>query len=216
MDQDLLTLHFYRGAAINAYAEMEQSLCRILAALLGNADWQLAAIVFYNIPSGRLRNVIMSELLAKRHGTTYADYWNGIPKTPNKQGLLRIIQQLDDTRNHIVHWHVATKIGEVKGSRIALSRPATVPLIHDESTRSITIAELVDFIKKAEFVQRDLNLFAMFAGGDPGNDPNDPYAWRVDSWRAIFQQPAFYPPLDSHPLSPNYTEPETPPQSSEA
>jgi hypothetical protein len=33
-------------------------------------------------------------------------------------------------------------------------------------------------------------------------------------WLDIFQQPIVYPPPDTHPLSPNYKAPETPPQSS--
>jgi hypothetical protein len=209
------TLHFHRALAINAYANVEQSLCRLLAALL-NIDWQNAAIIFYNVQNTHARNRIFDELLAKRHGSKYEAYWTGIPNTHPRRGMSDLIRQLDQSRNEIVHWHIGRKMSEDERGWPALQKPRAVPLIESQM-KSLSVTELTDFIEKADFIERSLNLFCNFAGTDEVNyDRSDPAAWRVESWLQIFQQPALYPPPDSHPLSRNYIEPENPPQPSRA
>ena len=54
-------------------------------------------------------------------------------------------------------------MNEEERGRPALSKPAAVQLITPEM-KSITIAELTDFIQRADFISRSLNLFANFGG----------------------------------------------------
>lgn len=206
-------LHYYRGLAINAYAEVEQALCLLLAALL-NIDWQAGAIILYNVRNSRSRLQIFNDLLAKRHGEKYRAWWSGIPNTPNNRGMYHLIRKLDDDRNEIAHWHIGQKLNEEQRGLPALQKPRAVQLIEPEM-KSLSIPELVNFAQRANFIAKSLSFFArLFAGTDEVNyDKSDPAAWRVESWLEIYRQPALYPPPDSHPLSPNYKEPETPPQS---
>jgi hypothetical protein len=92
---------------------------------------------------------------------------------------------------------------------IALMKPAAIPLAFDTSQRAITISELEDFIAKADFVNRSLNMFFLQLRG--GFGPQHPMH---ATWREIFAQPASYPPPDTNPLSRNWKAPESPPQSS--
>jgi hypothetical protein len=120
-----LPLQLARANAINAYASVEQSLCRVFGHLL-RTDLDRAAIVFYSITNTHARNRIIDGLLEKRHGTTYEAYWNGIPNTQNRRGMFTTIRQLDQSRNEIVHWHIGFMRGEVPG--IGLTKPASWPL----------------------------------------------------------------------------------------
>ena len=80
-------------------------MCRVFGKLL-NADLELGAIVFYSITNTHARNRILDQLLQKRYGKAFDDYWNGTPNTHNRKGMFAIIRQLDQRRNEIVHWHM--------------------------------------------------------------------------------------------------------------
>jgi len=67
--------------------------------------------------------------------------------------------------------------------------------------------DLEEFILKAEFVHCSIEMFAWFHSPKRRLTPEAQKAWPE-----IFSQPALYPPLDAHPLSPNYKEPGSPPQ----
>jgi hypothetical protein len=213
--KETASLHFRRAQAIDAYAGVEQSLCRLLSALL-NVDWQAAAIIFYNVQNSHARNRIFDDLLTKRHGSKYETWWSGVANTHPRRGLSNLIRQLDQDRNEIVHWHIGQKLSEDERGWPALQKPRAVQLI-EPHMKSLSALELVAFIEKSSFVERSLNLFCSIAAGvdEVNYDRTDPYAWRVESWLQIFQQPALYPPPDTHPLSPSYIEPESPPQPSE-
>lgn len=200
-----------RARAIEGYANIERSLARIFGNLLGTTP-QRAAIVFFRITSSHARNIILESLIEERFGSTYRNYWDGIPKTPTK-GLFSILKRLDQRRNEIVHWHTVVEMNMTptgQFDRHHLSPPnfwAWTPEVQE-----IGPDELREFTAQADFVTRSLNMFDMFASGLL--DKNSPEAART--WREIFQQPCTYPPPDTHPLSPNYAAPKNPPQSSEA
>jgi hypothetical protein len=88
-------IHVLRGRAINEYANVEQSLCRLFGTLLGT-DLQLGAIVFYRITNTHSRNQILDDLLAEKHGLTYESYWSGVTGAPNRKntGMWPLIRQL--------------------------------------------------------------------------------------------------------------------------
>jgi hypothetical protein len=208
---DLLLIQIHRAQAINAYAAVEQSLCRLFGSLIGT-NLKLAAVVFYRITNTHSRNRIIDDLLNERHGKAYEAYWNGIPNTPNRNGMFTIIRQLDQSRNEIVHWHMSSKFvpGTIEPSEIGLMKPDVWPISYDPDNRTISSNDLVEFIWKADFASRSLNMFFLYLQGSLGA-PNPLHA----TWREIFGQPAFYPPPDTNPLSRNWKAPQTPPQSSE-
>jgi hypothetical protein len=158
----------------------------------------LAAIVFYSITNTNSRNRIIDELLEKRHVTTYEAYWNGIPGTPNKRGMFTIIRQLDQSRNELVHWHIGFTHGEIPG--IGLRKPTSWA---QPNAPSISMQDLIQFVEKADFVHRSLNIFFLLVS----TPRTAPEAEALQTLDEIFQQPASYPPSDTNPLSRNYKAP---------
>jgi hypothetical protein len=133
-------LHFQRALAIDAYASVEQSLCRLLAVLL-NIDWQEAAIVFYKVQNSRARNTMFSELVEKKYGDKYEIYWHGKPNIPNRKqtGMYNLLRSLDDDRNQIVHWHIGQKMNEEERGRPGLIKASRSSIDHTRNRK-----ELVD------------------------------------------------------------------------
>ncbi len=80
-----------------------------------------------------------------------------------------------------------------------------------QQPQMILEADLEAFILKTEFVHRSINMF-VWAMAKPHALTQD----ALQSWLEIFARPTPYPPLDSHPLSPNYKAPQNPPRSSRA
>jgi hypothetical protein len=156
-------LQLSRANAINAYASVEQSLCRIFGHLLGT-EFNLASIVFYSITNTHSRNRIIDELLEKRHGRTYEAYWNGTPNAPHKRGMFTIIRQLDQSRNEIVHWHIGFTRGKAPG--IGLTKPTMWPLV-EPNYPSISVQDLIQFVDKADFIHRSLNIFFVLISSTP-------------------------------------------------
>jgi hypothetical protein len=189
-----IDLKIARADAIHNYAALEQSLCTLFGRLLGTTD-PLAGIVFFRIVATRSRNDMIEALLEKRFGEQYDIYWHGVPGSPGvlkQTGLLALIKQLDTTRNFIVHWAIAVHIGD---------GPATQSLIppniwnYVDDRRSLTVADLQEFSKKASFVARSLNMFNFWIFDAPTRKMEI-----EEAWREIFQQPCTYPPSSTHPL----------------
>lgn len=147
-----------------------------------------------------------------RYGTTYDAFLNGVPGTPNKRGLMTMLNQLDQQRNEIVHWHVLRNVSDT-ADELILAPPA---FWLEQREERKTTADFAEFCAKASFAGRILNMFNVY-NSERSIMPSEEFRARWQAtWRDIFQQPCVYPPPDSHPLSPNYKEPETPPQPSEA
>jgi hypothetical protein len=149
--------------------------------------------------------------LEKSHGEQYNIYWYGAPH--QKNGLLRLLRQLDDRRNHIVHWHGRTDIA-FSGDSYAASESLVPPNFWGGSPASISTSDLNEFIQKAEFVRRSINMFHWIT-----TRTTQPVGEGFDTaratWLQIFQQPVSFPPENTHPLSPSYKAPESPPQPSQ-
>jgi hypothetical protein len=198
----------WRGYAIGSYASLESSLCSLLAVLLG-VDVPKAGIIFYRVVNTRSRNAIISDLLKRAHGENYKEFWNSV---------IKLIRQLDSERNEIAHWHFVLEIGDEGGPEIDLGDvelgtnvlyPPNSWLAADVSSKK-THADLAAFSGKCDFVSRAINVFATTLS-PPETIPPD----ALESWRDICRQELPYPPPDTHPLSRNYKEPGSPPQSSE-
>jgi hypothetical protein len=174
-----------RARAIEAYANLEQSLSTLFAQLLG-ARRDLAGIVFFRIVSSRARNAIIEQLLRRVAPEEHKPYW---------LSLLKMIGPVDQQRNEIVHWHAMARIGDV------VERVLTPPnfWIMNDSTPSYTSRAMDEFSDKCHFISRSLNMYYLYM-------VRDQYPAEIFSehgpWLGIFQQEATYPPPDTHPLRP--------------
>src|SRR5215207_2628240 len=81
--------------SIQAYANLEQALCRLFARVSGTTD-ETAGIIFFRITSFRVRNTIIEKLFRKHFEGEYAEFRNS---------LIRQLDPIDRERNEIVHWN---------------------------------------------------------------------------------------------------------------
>jgi hypothetical protein len=123
-------LKLARAAAIEAYAQLEQSMCMLFSQLL-RTSIDLAAVVFYTIVSTHQRNTVLEGLFKKTGSAAYSDYF---------KNWLKEVRSIDQRRHEIVHWHMAgntqiTAKGQqttyelVPGNFSPAHRPASVPPI---------------------------------------------------------------------------------------
>ena len=188
-----IPLMLARATALEAYAGVEQSLSMLLGVALGT-DTQSAAIVFFRITNAKSRNQIIEALLQKRFGSEFDAFWFGIPNTPQKRGLMTLVNQLDSRRNEIIHWHTVTEINVDTDPPTAIAALGP-PNFWQGSASRIDVAELREFIQRADFVSRAINMFSIHHGQFENPSP------LTDAWREIYRQPCVYPPASTHPLA---------------
>lgn len=179
-----------RSNAIDAYANLENWLCLLLARLLG-VEAKVAGIIFYRIANTRSRLAVLEAILKEMHGHDYSVFWNS---------LVREMKKIDETRNQIVHWHIHTiTIGDyIPTEPRKIATMLVPPNIHamGDNTPMIGETEMNAFIERAEFVGALISYFQAYLGGGIP----EPI---LGSWRKIFHEPMTYPPPASHPLSQN-------------
>jgi hypothetical protein len=192
-----------RGRAVECYALYEQSLAHLYAALMG-VSLDYAAIAFFRINNARARLGIIERLIHKRHGSAYNIFWNS---------LRRQLHGFDERRNQIIHWTSVEEISD-KGRTSTLAPPNVLDTF--ESARQsgiaapkIVLSDLMDFIVRADFYSRLLNMFFLVCSGQidrlaEGTPDARKYA---DTWREICQREVIYPPPNTHPL---YRKPKAP------
>jgi hypothetical protein len=125
-------------------------------------------------------------MLVTNHGTTYSHFWNSVKK---------IIDQISQKRNEIVHWHTTANIGDSGFTHLALS-PGNF-LSYDANTPTITTADLNDFTSTCAFLSRLLNMFDVYV--DPTIRSHLPPA-DAQTWRDIFEQALPCPIPSTHPV----------------
>ena len=192
-------LVFARGTSIEAYANLEQSLCSFFTLLIQTPPGT-AAVIFFKMANSRSRNEILSKLQKKQFGDTYSAFWNS---------LIKRVRSLDEMRNQIVHWIEASDLYDLDGVnhwRFKLIPPNFWHRTPD--TPSLTIGQLTEFITECVFVSRVLNLFILALKGQECFEGETP-----DSSLQKFQQPIVYPPPDNYPLFRIYKAPQIPPES---
>jgi hypothetical protein len=206
-------MQILRANAIEQYSKMEASLAQLLAYLAGTTD-KAASIIYFQLMNTRARTTALEQLLQMKHRAKYDIHWHGEPGSPGKPGkpgLFALIRQADDQRNRIVHWRtVAMTNADSAQQSHELAMPDYWYRSPEKPPKQITAADLEEFILKTEFIHRSINMFVWALSRSQHLPPD-----ALQTWHEIFRQPALYPPLDSHPLSPNYKEPGSPPQSSE-
>ncbi len=183
-----------RGHAIQTYANLEQSLCALFASLSGMSR-EIAAIIFFRIVAKRVVITILEKLLKKKYDTEYREFWISFQK---------VIFQIDEARNAIVHWNATITVNSQDGSsQLALMPPANI-LDADSSIPSYTTEDILEFTAKCDFLGRLCNMFTMLLSPPP--------LWPEEQrklWRCIFEQEVVYPPPNTHPLSQKTQERET-------
>ena len=158
-DIDFLVL---RSLAIEQYANIEQALCRLFSDLM-QAPLDRIAIVFFRINNTRSRNSFLQQLLKKEHGDKYDLYWHGKqPGHNNVLGMMGLINYLDDTRNKIVHWNLISSI-DFSTTPPSTKETLAAPNYFNLGPNSERIDKNIisDFIQKANFVSRSINMFSI-------------------------------------------------------
>jgi len=193
-----------RGKAIQGYAQLEYSLCRLLE-FWGDMSNVTASTVFYKIVSTSARISILEKLLHRKHGSTFNLFWNS---------LVKELRQIDTERNEIVHWlSAANSILNDKNVLlvgVTLIPPASVG-DNQATPLRITSKDLNAFEKKCDEFARLLAMFAAVCKPLEGFTPE-----LQSTWRGIFQQPLVYPLPAGHPLFQMPKAPDSQPQSSQA
>jgi len=190
-----------RGKAIQGYAQLEYSLCRLLE-FWGDMSNVTASTVFYKIVSTAARISILEKLLHRKHGSTFNLFWNS---------LIKELRQIDLKRNEIVHWLAAANAilndKKVLLVGVTLIPPASVGDNQGQPLR-ITSNDLKVFEKKCDEFARLLAMFAAVSKPLEGFTPE-----LGSAWRGIFQQPLVYPLPEDHLLFRTPPVPDTQPQS---
>ena len=185
-----------RGKAIQKYAELEHSLGSLYAFLMGVPP-EIAGITFFKIQNTRSRTAILDKLLKRKCGNTYNVFWNPLGK---------LLGELDQKRNEIVHWGTIVEIvlGAQDGTQELVLMPSN--LWDHKLEPRINGEDLYAFIVKCDFIQRSVNVFEAVISS-PRILPDGSTFPVSDAWRDICLQPITYPPPDTHPLSLNYSKP---------
>lgn len=183
-------LQFVRGRALDAYSGFEQIFMEVLAHLLGT-DLGVGGIIFFRLSSAGLRNRTIEELIQRRFGPRFDNYWFGTKKQP---ALMELIGQIDDRRNHIVHWK---PIFKSEGLNEFVLTPPNL-WNKKPNTPYLTIDDICEFKAKCDCVRHYAGNFnwrtTRYREGD-----NTSHA---RAWLDKFERPPEFPPPEvGHPLS---------------
>jgi hypothetical protein len=179
---DVLRFHATRGTSIDAYSGLEQSLCAALA-LFGEMPPDVAGLIFFRMVNTRSRLSVLEKLALRKYGTKYKKFWASASKR---------VEELDRTRNWIVHWAVVHEIRDDKVSPCLMQ-----PNFHDADFggEKVDTHDLEAFIAKANFMNRLINMLISF------ERVPQLLGAQAQAWQEIFQQACTYPPSCTHPLA---------------
>jgi hypothetical protein len=194
----MVELYVARSHAIEAYAVLENSLASLFTHL-SETPTKIGGIIFYRIVNTRSRNTIIEQMLHERRGTDYNAFWNSVAK---------LIQGLDQKRNEIIHWHTVQSLAADENGTPISSFNLMPPNFwsFNQRTPVHNAKTLTEFSDECDVVSRGLNMFGAFLAGQLPAEIEQ-------LWREIFQQPLVYPLPEGHPLSRNYTKPQSQPRS---
>src|SRR5271169_577483 len=130
-----------RAKAIENYASLEQSQCRLLAAL-GNIEPEVAGIIFFKISSTDSRNKIIEKLFRRKYQGQYNLFINS---------LVSQLKPINIKRKESVHWNTIQTISGSTPSDWSLSLIPPNFWEHNVDSPSIGIQDLVTFANKCSF-----------------------------------------------------------------
>jgi hypothetical protein len=194
-----------RSRAIQAYAKLEQELCRLFAITSGVTP-EVAGIIFFRIASASARNDILDKLVKLRYGNQYNLFWNSV---------FRALRLMDLKRNEIVHWLILTETVFYQGEgdfSIALRHPRywRTPTL---DAPKWTNRHLLNFRKKCDFYADQIGTFCDVTASDTTEAKISPDL--IAAWLDRFRKPLIYPPAESDvPIARPPPEPDRPPRSS--
>lgn len=191
----------HRGKAIQAYAELENSLNRLFSAL-SDTTWETAATIFYKIINTDARRSIIEKLLHQKCGAKFNPFWNQ---------LTRELRDIDGRRNEIAHW-LAAVVHMINSQQHLLLGVILIPAASVANHRiepRLTTSDLIRFRKKCEDLER---LAGGLAARIKPPHPDMPTPSDEPSLD-IYQQPLVYPLPEDHPLNGPPEAPRTHPQS---
>lgn len=174
-----------RGKAVNAYANLEQALCRVFANVSQMSD-ERAAIVFFRIASAQARNDILDKLIRLHYGGQYNRFWNSV---------LRALRPIDIKRNEIVHWVVVTTlpltVSGLEPPQVMLRPPTFWSALRHEPPQ-IKSDDLRAFTKICNFYAHAVGSFSWITSWE--HRPVVPPSPALSAaWMRIFREPLAYP-----------------------
>lgn len=170
-----------RAKAIQAYASLEQAMCRLFC-LLTRTEMDVAGIVFFKIASAQARISIIDKLWKLQYKNKYNLFRNS---------LLEAMKPIDIKRNEIVHWNVvSTSLIKDDGSYIHELNLKPPTYWTDMNDNEIGEADLKEFIVKCNFYTRVVGMYDAIMRDNTGPIPAD----ELSAWRDIFLQRLAYPP----------------------
>jgi hypothetical protein len=182
-----------RGKAVQAFAILEQEMCRLYAYLEG-LDFADAAELFFEetFHQGKRRQSLLKGMRAK-HGSRYDTFF---------ESLIEHLRCVTNDRNKVVHWHSTWNFVSVGHAELApvvrLRDPKDLDVrVQRTEPRpsDIGIAELKEFIDRCNFFSLLTSLFIGIISGSVSTSFNA-YA----SWAKPFDEEVTYPPPPEHPL----------------
>lgn len=180
-------LKIARADAIDSYGGLEVALALLFSRLLGTKP-DLGALVLFQISNARARNKMIEQLMKRKYGSKFNLYWNW---------LIKFIDQLDQRRNEVVHWHMRiqpnfNRAGRLTSGSVMLSPPNLWDRRRGKGR--ITERDLSAFALKCDFAEAAVWSFLIYVMGRQGRRKTRA------AWLGICQQPLAYPPPDTHPI----------------
>jgi hypothetical protein len=179
-----------RGKAIQAYANLEQSLSSLFSCLSGTSA-RAASTILFRISSSDSRNKILEQLFRQK-------FQNGFNLFRNS--LFDQLRPIDLERNEIVHWNAVCQMGlneqAEETAEVFLMPPASLTALGKETPTKKNKAIQV-FSIKCGFYSALINMFCVMEGNVTQHPVPDDVKL---PWRDIFSQPIAYPPPLEHPL----------------
>jgi hypothetical protein len=196
-NNDINLLMLARGSAIQAYANVEQSLCFLFSNFLGTTP-ELASFVFYKINNTRSRNTIMLDLFKRQYHLKKHEVF--------MKSALQFIRPLDQNRNEIVHWHALGRTTTSEAgvtTEVMLAPPNFWVMTKDANSHAKFDLDLLgEFSEKCNFISEILMMF--FSEISPLFDLKTP---KSAAWQQIFLEPVVHPAPIGHPLAQKPTGP---------
>jgi hypothetical protein len=178
-----------RAKAIQAYANLEQALASLFAAL-GAVAPDVGAIIFFKIASSDARNKIIEALFRKKFDDAFNLFRNS---------LFYQLRPIDQDRNSIVHWNAACQTGHDGTATTAKVVLTPAAILAGKKPPIMTTEDLEAFDAKAIFYGRLINMFTLMAC-NVSQHPIPEHERK--QWLEIFSRPIIYPPPEDHPLFP--------------